>query len=132
MNEALLDRFGEIIADTSDAIDATMVGAMRFGDERGGGGTGEMRVRGRGEHELQPTLRVHEAAQLRQGLLRRECTRRLASRLRPPRRQPRLLRCRSWQLPACVHSAAAHLLLELAHQKFLCDVAQACERGAEE
>lgn len=39
-NEALLDRFGEIIADTSDAIDdATMVvGAkMRFGrDERGG------------------------------------------------------------------------------------------------
>ena len=38
MNEALLDRFGEIIADTSDAIDATMVGAMRFGDERGGGG----------------------------------------------------------------------------------------------
>jgi len=38
-NEAFLDRFGEIIADTSDAIDATMVvGAkMRFGrDERGG------------------------------------------------------------------------------------------------
>jgi hypothetical protein len=40
MNEALLDRFGEIIADTSDAIDATMVGVMCFGDERGGGGGG--------------------------------------------------------------------------------------------
>jgi len=40
MNEALLDRFGEIIADTSDAIDATMVGLVRFGDERGGGGGG--------------------------------------------------------------------------------------------
>lgn len=38
MNEALLDRFGEIIADTSDAIDATMVGVVRFGDQRGGGG----------------------------------------------------------------------------------------------
>ena len=41
MNEALLDRFGEIIADTSDAIDATMVGLVRFGDERGGGGKSE-------------------------------------------------------------------------------------------